>query len=169
MDPQFITPFIKSIQNVFSTMMQLQVNVGDPRLKTEPLPAYDVSGIIGMSGDVVGSIVLSFTTDTAMSLVALFSGQKLEAGHPDFADAVGELVNMVSGNAKGQFPGNKRVSISCPTVVVGKNHQVARQKDIPCVMIPCATDCGEVVIEIAIRPAEAGEKSPQPLTAGAGA
>ncbi len=65
MDPQFITPFIKSIQNVFSTMMQLQVNVGDPRLKTEPLPAYDVSGIIGMSGDVVGSIVLSFTTDTA--------------------------------------------------------------------------------------------------------
>ena len=61
MDPQFITPFIKSIQNVFSTMMQLQVNVGDPRLKTEPLPAYDVSGIIGMSGDVVGSIVLSFT------------------------------------------------------------------------------------------------------------
>lgn len=154
MDPVFITPFIKSVQNVFSTMMQLSVNIGDPKIKTDEAPTYDVSGIIGMSGDVVGSVVLSFTTDTAGALVSLFSGQKLSANDADFADAIGELVNMVSGNAKGQFPGNKKVSISCPTVVVGRNHTVARQKDIPCVVIPCTTDCGEFVIEIAIRTAE---------------
>ncbi len=167
MDPQFITPFIKSVQNVFSTMMQLQVSIGNPQLKTDPAPSYDVSGIIGMSGDVVGSIVLSFTTDTAAALVALFSGQKSNPGDPDFADAIGELVNMVSGNAKGQFPGNKKVSISCPTVVVGRNHIVARQKDIPCVMIPCTTDCGELVIEIAIRPAEAAAGAMAPAAAAA--
>lgn len=153
MDPAFITPFIASIQNVFSTMMQLQVTIGEPRIKTDPGNTYDVSGIIGMSGDVTGSVVLSFPSDTAKAIVALFAGAQLEPGHPDFADAIGELVNMVSGGAKGMFTGNRKVTISCPSVIVGNDHVVARQKDTPCVVIPCSTDCGELAIEIAIRTA----------------
>ncbi|MBY0313449.1 MAG: chemotaxis protein CheX [Phycisphaerales bacterium] len=151
MDPAFITPFITSIQNVFSTMMQLRVDIGTPAIKKDPAPTYDVSGIIGMSGDVTGSVTLSFPLATAKNVVALFAGAPLEPGTADFADAIGELVNMVSGNAKGQFTGGKKVAISCPSVVVGSNHLVARQKDVPCIAIPCKTDCGDLVIEIVIR------------------
>lgn len=156
MDTSFLVPFISSIQNVFATMMQLQVTIGDPRLKSPgETSSFDVSGIIGMSGDVVGTIVLSFPTATAESIVQLFTGTKQTVEHPDFADAIGELVNMVSGNAKGQFSGKKKVSISCPSVVIGKHHAIAGQKDIPCVIIPCSTDCGELVIEVSIRGTEA--------------
>jgi chemotaxis protein CheX len=151
MDPAFITPFIASVQNVFGTMLQLPVEIGEPRIKDSPSTTYDVSGIIGMSGDVVGSIVLSFPKQTAVRLVALFTGSELATDHPDFADAVGELTNMISGNAKGMFTGKRKVTISCPSVVVGPGHTVARPKDVPCVVIPCTTDCGELVIEIAIQ------------------
>lgn len=156
MDASYITPFVKSIQNVFSTMLQLPVSVNDPVIKTDTTPTHDVSGIIGMSGDVIGTIILSFKTDAAESIVTLFCGEKLESGTPDFADAVGELVNMVSGGAKALFTDTKDVSISCPSVIVGKDHGVALPSDVPCVMIPCSTDCGEFVIEIAIREAGAG-------------
>ena len=64
---------------------------------------------------------------------------------------IGEIINMVCGNAKAAFQ-RKNVSISCPSVVVGKNHRVASQSDIPCVLIPCTTDCGEMNLEVAIRP-----------------
>ena len=150
MDAQYITPFITSIQNVFSTMLQLPVSVSEPSLKQGQRATYDVSGIIGMSGDVVGSVVLSFPKQTAERLVALFVGMEIDAESPDFADAVGELVNMVSGNAKGLFQ-NKQVSISCPSVIVGHNHNVSTSSDTPCVVIPCETDCGQLAIEIAIR------------------
>jgi hypothetical protein len=30
---------------------------------------------------------------------------------------------------------------------------VARPKDVPCIAIPCSTDCGDLVIEIAIAQA----------------
>lgn len=166
MDPAFITPFISSIQNVFSTMMQLRVDIGAPAIKQDKSPTYDVSGIIGMSGDVVGSVTLSFPMATAKNVVALFAGSPVEPGTSDFADAIGELVNMVSGNAKGQFTGGKKVSISCPSVVVGSNHLVARQKDTPCIVIPCKTDCGDLVIEIVIREA-AGASSQAPTQAAA--
>ena len=151
MDPAYITPFIASVQNVCSTMMQLQVTIGKPRVKNEAGATYDVSGIIGMTGDVVGSVVVSFPLESAKAVVALFAGQRLEADNPDFADAVGELVNMIAGGAKGMFRGTKNVSISCPSVVVGASHIVARQKDTPCIVIPCSTDCGELTLEICIR------------------
>lgn len=168
MDPAFITPFISSIQNVFSTMMQLRVDIGAPTIKSDPAPSYDVSGIIGMSGDVVGNVTLSFPIDTARRIVALFAGAEMDVKSPDFADAIGELVNMVSGNAKGQFTGNRKVTISCPSVIVGKNHVVGRQKDTPCIVIPCKCDCGDLVIEVAIRTAAAGEAAgTQPAAAAA--
>lgn len=151
MDTAYLVPFISSIQNVCATMLQLQVNIGEPHLKTSESTNCDVSGIIGMSGDVVGTVVLSFPKNTAESIVQLFTGTKLDVTHPDFADAIGELVNMVCGNAKGQFTGKKKVSISCPSVVIGKHHAIANQKDLPCVAIPCSTDCGDLIIEITIR------------------
>jgi len=163
MDPSYISPFIHSVQNVFSTMLQMPVTVGEPSIKSSAEPAHDVSGIIGMSGDVAGSIVLSFDSETADAIVSLFTGEKIDASSPDFADAVGELVNMISGGAKAKFPGGKSVSISCPSVIVGKGHSVAPQTDIPCVIIPGATDCGEIAIEVAIR------EQPTPAGAGAGA
>ena len=96
----YVTPFVMSVQNVFETMLQLSVNIGTPEMKRSCEPCHDVSGIIAMSGDMEGSIVLSFPTATAERVVALFVGEELAATHEDFADAVGELVNMVSGGAK---------------------------------------------------------------------
>ncbi len=55
MDPTYIKPFISSIQNVFSTMLQLPVTVKEPVHQGREHHAYDVSGIIGMTGDVIGS------------------------------------------------------------------------------------------------------------------
>lgn len=165
MDPAFITPFIASIQNVFSTMLQLPVNIGDPSVKENPATTYDVSGIIGMSGDVSGSVAVSFPKATAERVVSLFTGTTMTAEHPDFADAIGELTNMISGNAKGMF-GKKSVSISCPSVILGSNHIVARPKDVPCIAIPCSTDCGELVIEVAIQERGAAAASTAAAAAG---
>lgn len=151
MDPSLITPFIASIQNVFSTMLQLPVTIKEPHLKREPGTTFDVSGIIGMSGDVVGSVVLSFPKQTAVRLVALFTGTDMAADSPDFPDAIGELSNMVSGNAKGMFSGKRKVQISCPSVVIGSGHTVTRPRDIPCVAIPCSCDCGDFTVEICVQ------------------
>ena len=150
MDQSYIIPFVKSVQNVFETMLQLPVQIGQPELKQPGDSGHDVSAIIGMSGDVEGSVVLSFPTATAERIVALFTGTEFAADHEDFADAVGELVNMVSGGAKAQFEG-KEVTISCPSVVVGQSHQVYGRKDVIAICIPCESDCGEFNVEVSIR------------------
>ena len=63
MDPTHITPFVASVQNVFSTMLQLPVTVGDPAIKADPNQSHDVTAIIGMSGDVVATYPHPYTTE----------------------------------------------------------------------------------------------------------
>lgn len=158
MDQSYIMPFIKSVQNVFEMMIKLPVQIGEPSLKKGGEPSYDVSGIIGMSGDVEGSVVLSFPTATAERIVALFVGEELQHTHGDFADAIGELVNMVTGGAKAQFTG-KQVTISCPSVVIGSNHMIHGRKDVVCVSMPCQSDCGDFMVEIAFKQDSAAAQS----------
>lgn len=150
MDPAFISPFINSVQNVFSTMLQLPIEAGEPRVKTDAASVHEVTGIIGLSGDVSGAVALSFPRVTAERIVAIFCGMEIDADHPDFPDAVGELVNMISGGAKAEFSG-RTVSISCPSVIVGAGHRVLNQSQLPAVMLPFTSDCGEMTVEIAIR------------------
>lgn len=150
MDSSYILPFIHSVQNVFETMVQLPIKVGAPTLKQAGQPSFDISGIISMTGDVDGTVVLSFPYATAERIVSLFTGMQLAHTHADFPDAIGELVNMVSGGAKAKFTG-KHVSISCPSVVVGHEHIVFGRKDVVCVVLPCASDCGDFAVEVLLR------------------
>lgn len=149
MDVRYINPFVEAVRSVFATMIHVDVTVGKPYI-ADFLPRYDISGIIGMSGDVVGSVVLSFSAPVAKVVIGKFAGCDLSVTSPDFADALGEVVNIISGAAKAKFEG-KNVSISTPSVVVGPGHTIARATRTICISLPCKVYCGEFSIDIAIR------------------
>jgi len=155
-DSQFIIPFIDSVTNVFETMLQLEIKVGTPSIKPAESTSHDVSGIIGMSGDVEGTVVLGFPTATAERAVSVFTGMEMDATHEDFADAIGELVNMVSGGAKSKFT-NRKVNITCPSVIIGQHHTVSARKDIVTIRIPISCDLGEFGVDVSIREIAAAE------------
>lgn len=151
MDASYITPFINATTNVFETMLALPVTVGKPHIReTIPNEAYDVSGIIGMSGDVIGTVMLSFPLDSALKIVEKFTGMKIDVNSEDFGDAIGELVNMISGAAKAKFEG-KNVSISCPSVVIGEGHKIQQPSDSICISIPCESECGHFAVEVSFK------------------
>ncbi|MEM1166742.1 MAG: chemotaxis protein CheX [Planctomycetota bacterium] len=159
MDPTYLVPFIKSTTTMFETMFALPVEIGEPSIKKASPVSFDVSGIIGFSGDITGSVILSFPKATALRVTQLMTGEDLTDKPDDLSDAIGELVNMVAGGAKAQFEG-RQVGITCPSVVLGKEITVHTQSDIPCICIPCDCDCGNFTIELSVREtAQAGASS----------
>lgn len=148
-NPKLIVPFVNSVRNVFATMVHTTTTVERPHIKDIPAPMYDISAIIGFSGDILGSVVVSFQQQAAIKLVEAFCGVHMEVTSPDFADAVGELANMIAGNAKKDLGCN--ASISIPSVIIGHGHTIARLKDVPCVIVPCNTPMGGFAVEISIR------------------
>jgi chemotaxis protein CheX len=151
MDSQSVAAFVTSTNQVFTTMLSLQVSAGKPYSGCAvPRFENDVSGIIGLSGDVQGMVVLSFPTTTARNAIRAFTGMDMEPSSPDFADAIGELVNMISGAAKAKFEG-RTISISCPSVVLGRGHRVTQPSDAFCITIPFDCPAGEFSLEVAMK------------------
>lgn len=149
MDVSFINPFISATIACFNTMIALSVKPGNPDLKKKPFIPYDISGIIGISGDAQGSISLSFEKDTAIKIVSAMLGNPVTDG-PDLVDAIGELANIVAGNAKSglsQFS----LSISLPNVIIGNGHILSSQTGTQSLVIPFYSDLGKFNMEISLK------------------
>jgi chemotaxis protein CheX len=166
MDVRYINPFVKSICNTFETMCSTKVDVGKPTLKSDGDPRTDVSGVIGFSGDAAGCVVLHFDFDVASKVASAFAQIEITPDHPDFADAIGELANMVAGGAKAKFEGLS-INISLPNVIVGKNHSVSPSKTSPRLVIPCSTEMGTFQVEIGMEIQKGAGAMSQPATVGA--
>lgn len=150
MDVRYINPFIKSVSNVFQTMLSIDITFGKPTAKQNSTPRPDVSAIIGFSGDASGSVVLGFEKSTALKVASAFAGTELGIDDPDFADALGELANMVAGGAKANFEGFN-ITISLPSVIVGEAHEVIKSKAHPSLVIPCHLSLGDFIVEVAMK------------------
>jgi CheY-specific phosphatase CheX len=61
------------------------------------------------------------------------------------------------------FQGKKKVLISTPSVIIGPSHTVTRPRGVPVICIPCSTDCGDLMIEVAILERSAAVASPEEI------
>ena len=122
-DPSYIKPFVVAAKNVFETMINVPFKLGKPSLKKGSVPEYEVSSIIGLSGTVTGCVVINLSKEIALQLVSALIGDEVTELDDDCTDAIGEIANMIAGNAKTDFP-STGTSISVPSVVVGK-HKVS--------------------------------------------
>lgn len=160
MEQGYITAFVKSTRGIFDTMLQMPVEIGEPSVNAQSPAPHDVSAVIGLQGDVGGSVVLSFPRSTAERLVSVFTGVEFSGENDDLSDAVGELVNIIAGGAKAQFSGQK-VGLGIPSVVIGAEHSVFGSRDMVRVTIPCSCDCGEFMLEIALKANKQPESASQ--------
>lgn len=149
MNTTLVACFVKSVKNVLTTMAGIECQLGTPALKTSPAPTHDVSGLVGFSGEVTGSVVVTFSEKAAIDVVEAFVGERISTDSEDFADAIGELCNMIAGNAKKDF--GLKATIGIPTVIIGPGHTVARLRDVPCIVVPCTSEVGDFAVEINIK------------------
>ncbi|MCP4747526.1 MAG: chemotaxis protein CheX [Desulfobacteraceae bacterium] len=149
MNVKYINPFLSAVKNVFETMIDVPFRIGKPALKKEGLTPYEISGIIGITGDITGCVTVSFSESVALGLASALLDEKITQVDEDCKDAIGEIANMLAGDAKKGFPeGN--TSVSVPSIIIGK-HEVAYPRGVPIIFIPCETDDGKFAIEVALK------------------
>jgi chemotaxis protein CheX len=96
---------------------------------------------------------LSFPQDVAFKVVSALLGMNITMMGDEVTDGIGELVNIVAGNAK-QYLTKYHLSISLPKVVVGRNHSVASMSGIPTTVVAVLSSLGEFAMEISLKTPE---------------
>ncbi len=141
-------PFIQATVNILSTMANMEATAGTPFVKKGNAARGDVSAIVGVTGDKTGTIAVSFTRACAIALVKGMLGDDVQDILQDTQDAVGEVTNMVSGQARAALAA-MGISLqgSTPTVIVGDGHLIRHISNNPVVAIPFTTDKGDFTVE----------------------
>lgn len=137
MDVKYINPFILAAQSVFKTMLGIDASLSKPVLKTERKTSGDVTGIMGLVGDKKGTITISFREKGAMFVFQTLIGDTPPSVTPDVVDSIGELTNIISGQARKEFEkAGINLKASIPMVVVGKEVEMNFITTIPIVQLP---------------------------------
>jgi chemotaxis protein CheX len=150
-DVQMINPFIEATMKVLETMASTKAKAQKAYVKKDKKATGDVSGIIGITGEAMGTISVSFSASSILAIVSKMFGEEMSEINDDIGDAVGELTNMISGQARQQLEAEGRLlKAAIPTVIMGKNHSISHITDGPIIAIPFETDNGSFAIEICL-------------------
>jgi chemotaxis protein CheX len=133
-------------------MSSITAKVGKPYLKKNEVATGDVSGIIGLIGDVKGSISVSFKEECILSIVSNMFGETMTVLNDEVKDAAGEISNMISGQARQKLEiMGRNLKASIPIVIMGKDHTISHITKDKIIAIPFMTDNGEFTIEVSFE------------------
>lgn len=149
MDVQFVNPFIDATIHVLSSLAFTEAHVGKPYLKRDAVAQGDVSGIVGLSGEARGTISVTFTKPCILKIVSKMFGEEITEINDEVKDAVGEILNIVSGNGRQRLQGvGKTVKGAIPTVITGKDHIITHMTSHPIIAVPFNTENGSFTFEV---------------------
>ena len=153
---QYIQPFIKVCENVFHDFCQTEVKAGRVFFvgKDEYESNWDISGIIGLSGEASGAVAISLKETTAFQVTSILTGEKHTAIDADVTDAIGEIINIIAGNVKKHFEEELKIKISLPTIIKGKAHSIvwpSEKTRIICIPFKIFAD-QEICLSVAVDP-----------------
>jgi chemotaxis protein CheX len=147
---EHINPFVTSTMETFTKMVGVEAKPGKLMLKKDAKVNYDISGIVGLSGKAKGSVSMSFPKETALAVCNKFMSADYKDLNPDILDAVGELVNIVAGNAKKELT-EFNITISLPSVIVGPNHEIVEPKGAFSFVVPLLTSLGSFHLAVSLK------------------
>ncbi|MBU0995025.1 MAG: chemotaxis protein CheX [Proteobacteria bacterium] len=152
MDVSLANPFINATVSVLEIMAKVTCHAEKPYLKKDAVGRGDVTGIIGLSGIAKGSISVTFDEKSILKIVSNLLGEKIEMINEEIRDAVGEITNMISGQARKELSEKGKVfKAAIPTIITGKNHEIRHMSNSPIIAIPFRTEDGRFMIEICIE------------------
>ena len=150
MKAQYINPFLAASLNLFREYLGVECRNGTPFLNKEPQSLFEVSGIIGLAGETTGAIVLSFKRDTAIGMASKLANMQFSMLGNEVIDGVGEMVNIIAGNAKKDLL-EFRIVISLPGVIIGNQYKIKWPEGVPVITIPFQSELGDFTVNVSLR------------------
>ena len=147
MQVEFINPFIESLANTFEVMLSCKTERIGLAVKDGEDAPHPVNGVIGLSGRIAGSVVLSLSEAVAVKAASTMLMTELTEVDEDVRDAVGELVNMVAGGAKAKLA-QYDLCVGLPNVITGQDLQISFPLNTKPITISFNCAWGPLAVEI---------------------
>lgn len=154
MDTKYTQPFVDATVKVLETMAFTTPKLRGIGPWEKKLAAGQVVGIIGLSNEnenLQGFMSLGFTETCICQIVSKMLGEEFLSICDETRAAVGEIANMISGQARqGLSAKGIKLQAALPSVISGKDLVVDGSEKTPRVMISFDTEAGPFEIGLCI-------------------
>jgi chemotaxis protein CheX len=147
-----VNPFLASAGEVFKQLFNCDLIKGQISIRKDPSATNDVAIIIGITGDAyTGVVVFSMKSVTARKMVSYLDPSITNDRDKAFSDALGEVANIVSGNAMAVFTAQSiHLNITTPSVIIGEAFEI-HLLDQTTLCADMTSPFGGVEINVAIK------------------
>ncbi len=107
----------EAIESVWSTMLDMEIETGEPMVLEHAEPDF-MTGCIQITGAWRGAVTVDCSISLARQITAIMFGVEVFETMPDqVSDALGEFTNIISGTIKSYLP--EPSNLSLPAVAEG--------------------------------------------------
>lgn len=151
MNPELINPFLQATYDVCKQMFNLEIENREIQKTEELYVGKELNVLISILGDVSGSVTYSFPKETALELVNVLSGMSMQEVDIFVTSALGEVGNIISGNAVSYLAKmNKKCDIAPPQVILGENRSLSLANK-ESIVITLHTKIGEFSMNLTLK------------------
>lgn len=154
MDTHYTQPFVDATVKVLSTMAFTTPTLRGIGPWDKTLAAGQVVGIIGLSNEnenLQGFMSVGFTETCICRIVSNMLGEEFARICDEVREAVGEIANMISGQARqGLSAKGVKLQAALPSVISGRDLVADGSEKKPHVMITFDTEAGPFEIGVCI-------------------
>jgi chemotaxis protein CheX len=162
MDQQMIVDTVsKAARDVFSTMLGLEIEVGESFAETTfPPESQKVVALIGLAGEWIGTGVIACSPEFSCRIASIMLMSEYVAVNEDVLDAMAEMANMIFGNVKTELEEQLGVlGLSIPTVIFGRNFATRSVGQQAWTVFPLKAGSDEMELKFCLMPNRDFQKS----------
>lgn len=146
-DVRFVNPIIRAASSLFTQMLRSPLELGKPGLAPRR-PYSGVTGVIELRGGITGTIALNLSNHLAIAAASTLREEKIREVNTDVIDAIGEMVNIIAGQAKSELASH-HLALGLPTVLKDRLHMV-KFSGSPIVRVPLYSKWGPLTIDFSM-------------------
>jgi chemotaxis protein CheX len=110
---------------VFKTMLDIEITHGEPHQKETNRSSADITGLMGFTGDKRGTMSFNMSKEGILAIYTRLMQEPCDAITSEVVDAVGELTNIISGQARKELEAiGLHLTAHVPMVFVGAGASV---------------------------------------------
>lgn len=151
MKEEYVNAFLTPANLVWEKELGMPLTLAGAEAVSNQYTTEDLTAVIGVSGQLQGNVLYGFANGSALSIVGHMVGEPVEELDEMGLSAIGELANMITGNAATQLASaGYTCDISPPVLIdpVGSRLTTLTGSQI---LVTFNSDVGSLKIRIGLR------------------
>ena len=150
MKQEYVNPFLTPAKLVWERELGLPLELSSVSAVSHKFTTEDITAVIGVSGELVGNVLYGFPKSTARGIIDIMVGTDDEIDSELALSALGELANMVTGNAATELSGIGFTCMIAPPVLIQSTGTEISTLGRPQLLVVFASDAGELNIRVSL-------------------